>query len=246
MSGDELLAAALEAHGGAERWARLEAVVLEVRSGGFALLVKGRRREVASYRAWISTTQPRAAFAPYPRPGQRGVFEGHEVRIESDDGRVLERRTDPRSHFGLRRQLWWDHLDLLHFAGYAMWAYACAPFLFTEEGFEAREMKPWDEEGERWRRLAVTFPPQLPAHSREQIFYFDAAGRLRRNDYTAEVFGSWAKAAHYCHDHREFGGIVFPTRRRVYPRGRSGRPRPGPLLVRIDIDSVELVERGAA
>jgi hypothetical protein len=246
MTGNELLATALEAHGGAERWSQLDQVVLDVRSGGFAPLVKGRRREVARYRAWISTREPRAVFAPYPRAGQRGVFERDEVRIESDEGQVLQRRTDPRSHFGFRRQLWWDHLDLLHFAGYAMWGYACAPFLFAGEGFGAHEIEPWDEEGERWRRLAVTFPPQLPAHSREQVFHFDGTGRLRRNDYTAEVFGSWVKAAHYCHDHREFGGIVFPTRRRVYPRARSGRPRPGPLLVRIDIDSVELVERDGA
>jgi hypothetical protein len=29
-----------------------------------------------------------------------------------------------------------------------------------------------------------------------------------RHDYTAEVFGGWAKAAHYYFDHREFGGLV--------------------------------------
>lgn len=91
----------------------------------------------------------------------------------------------------------------------------------------------------------MTFPPDLPAHSREQVFYFDSAGHLRRNDYTAEVFGSWAKAAHLCHDDREFGGLVFPTRRRVYPRGPGNRPLPAPLLVRIDVDHVDVVRRGA-
>ena len=246
MSAAGLLARAIEAHGGNERWEQLDQLVLDVRSGGFALLVKGRRRDVARYRAWVSTREPHAVFAPYPRPGQRGVFEPAEVRIESDDGRVLARRADPRSHFGLRRQLWWDRLDLLHFAGYAMWTYLCTPFLFAREGFEVRELGAWEEDGERWRRLAVSFPPSLPAHSSEQVFYFDEAGLLRRNDYTAEVFGSWAKAAHYCHDHRDFDGIVIPTRRRVYPRARSGRPQPGPLLVRIDVDSVDRVERGAA
>jgi hypothetical protein len=203
--------------------------------GGFALLVKGRRREVARFRAWISTREPRAVFAPYPRPGQRGVFERDEVRVESEDGQVLERRTDPRSHFDFRRQLWWDHLDLLHFAGYAMWGYACAPFVLADEGFEVREIEPWDEEGERWRRLAVTFPPQLPAHSREQVFHFDATGRLRRNDYTAEVFGSWAKAAHRCEEHQEIDGLVLATRRKVTPRRRSNRPAPAPTLVWIEL-----------
>jgi hypothetical protein len=246
VTSDELLATALEAHGGADRWVRIDEVVLDVRSGGFAPLVKGRRREIARYRGRFSTREPRAVLDPYPRPGQRGLFERDEVRIESEDGRVLERRPDPRSRFGLRRKLWWDHLDMLHFAGYAMWNYACAPFLLAGEGFESREIEPWDEDGERWRRLAVRFPPTIPTHSREQVFHFDASGRLRRHDYTAEVFGGWAKAAHYCDEHREFGGIVFPTRRRVYPRSRSGRPRPVPLLVRIDIDSAELVACAAA
>jgi hypothetical protein len=240
---EDLLASAVEGHGGLRRWREVEEVVLHARAGGFAPASKGRARALARYRAHVSTRRPRTVVVPYPRPGRRGVFEAGEVRIETDDGEVLGRRRDPRSHFGGRRALWWDHLDFLYFAGYALWGYGCAPFLFAEPGYEVREIEPWEESGERWRRLAVTFPSGVPAHSREQTFYFDAAGRLRRNDYTAEVFGSWARAAHLCERHREFGGLVFPTRRRVYPRARSNRPRPFPTLVRIDLDSVDVIER---
>jgi hypothetical protein len=168
------------------------------------------------------------------------VFTAQRVWIE-EGGAVVAERRDPRAVFPYgRRALWWDHLDLVYFAGYALWGYACAPFLFAQEGYEVRELGPWEEDGESWRRLAVTFPDGIPAHSREQVFYFDEAFLLRRGDYTAEVFGGWAKAAHYCGEHREFGGILFPTRRRVYPRARSNRPRRFPTLVRIDVDSVEL------
>lgn len=245
MGGDGagLLASAIEAHGGAARWAAVGELVLHASSGGWAPTLKGKRRALARYRAHISTTEPRTLLTPYPRPGRRGVFERDAVRIESDDGQVLERRSDPRSCFRGRRLLWWDHLDFLYFAGYALWGYACAPFVFAQPGFETREIEPWEQEGERWRRLAVTFPADVPAHCREQVFHFDWSGRLRRNDYTAEVFGPWAKAAHICHDHREYGGLVFPTRRRVYPRSRSGRPRSAPTLVRIDVESVQVRER---
>ena len=217
-------------------------VVLHAHAGGFAPAVKGRRRALVDYRARLSTAEPRTVVEPYPGPGRRGVFERNEVRIESDEGQVLERRSDPRSCFHGRRLLWWDHLDFLYFAGYALWGYACAPFVFARPAYAVREIAPWDGRGERWRRLQVTFPADVPAHCREQVFYFDSAGLLRRNDYTAEVFGPWAKAAHLCEEHREYGGLVFPTRRRVYPRAPSGHPRRAPTLVRIDLRSVGVVE----
>jgi hypothetical protein len=240
----DLLAEAIAAHGGAGRWAAVEEVVLHASAGGFMPTTKGKRRALARYEARISTLEPRTVVAPYPRPGHRGVFERDRVRIETDDGAVVAEREHPREAFrGLRRALWWDHLDFLYFAGYALWGYANAPFAFTQPGFEVEEIEAWSEAGEPRRRLAVTFPPDLPAHSREQAFHFDGEGRLRRNDYTAEVVGSWAKAAHYCDAHREFGGLLFPTRRRVYPRRPDGRPRKRPTLVRIDLSGVDVVAR---
>lgn len=65
-------------------------------------------------------------------------------------------------------------------------------------------------------------------------------GLLRRLDYTAEVFGSWTRAVHYCHAHRSFGGLVVPTRREVFLRSASGRPRRHPRLVWIDVDRVSV------
>lgn len=236
----ELLELALEGHGGLDRWRSAREVVARVSAGGFALRSKFR----SGFRAVeqrASTTEPRLVITPYPGPGRRGVLEGERVRIETDGGGVVAERTDPRPFFRGRRNLWWDDLDVLYFAGYAMWNYLGAPFLLTRPGFELREVEPWEEEGDRWRRLHVTFPPDVPTHSREQVFYFDDRGLLRRLDYTAEVFGSWARAAHYCFDHRDFGGLVVPTRRRVTPRRRNGDPLAHPVLVWIWVGDVRLV-----
>ena len=169
----------------------------------------------------VTVAEPRTVYTPFAGAGRRGLFESGRVRIEDvASGDVVAERADPRAAFrgraGLRRALWWDDLDLLHFAGYALWNYTSIPFLLTRPGFELAEGEPWEEVGERWRRLDVRFPPEIPTHSPEQSFYFDEAGTLRRHDYTAEPFGGWAKAAHYCHDHRELGGLVVPTRRRVH------------------------------
>ena len=90
-----------------------------------------------------------------------------------------------------------------------------------------REVEPWREDagGETWRRLEAHFPASLDTHSPRQIFYYDADLRLRRHDYTAEVVGGWARAAHMCADHVEAGGLVFPTRRWVRPIGPQATGR---------------------
>jgi hypothetical protein len=121
-----------------------------------------------------------------------------------------------------------------------MWTYVSTPFVFARQDYALRELEPWQEGGQSWRRLAVTFPDGVHTHSREQVFYIDADGLIRRHDYTAEPFGGWAKAVHYCLEHRTFDGLVVPTRRRVYPRRRDNRPRSGPLLVWVEAGDVSV------
>ena len=112
------------------------------------------------------------------------------------------------------------------------------PFIFMREGFRIEDEDPWHEGGETWKGIRVTFPPGVPAHSRKQSYWFGPDGLLRRNDYTAEVFGGWAKAAHYCWDYRDFGGFMIPTRRKAMPRGPGRRPVRRIALVSIAIDDV--------
>jgi hypothetical protein len=232
-----LLERAIEAAGGMARWEAATELTARVRSGGLLLATRARRGVLRDYEIRIATRAPRATLAPYPERGRRGVFEAHEVRVETDGGTVVSRRDHPRAAFSgsLRRNLRWDDLDLLYFAGYAMWNYLTTPFLLAAPGFGVRELDPWAPDGERWERLAATFPEEVPTHCREQVLSFDGQARLRRLDYTPEVIGRWARAAHHCGEHREENGLVVPTRRRVVPRARSGRSLPGPTLVRIEI-----------
>jgi hypothetical protein len=82
----------------------------------------------------------------------------------------------------------------------------------------------------------VTFPAHLATHCAEQVFYFDADGLLRHHDYISDVIGC-GPAAHYTSGHREFDGIMVPTRR-VYPRDPDGNVAEEPFLVTIDLDSI--------
>jgi hypothetical protein len=195
----------------------------------------------------VSTREPRVWFDDYPRPGLTGELHGTAaVRIRDAAGAVVAQRSEPRASFrSLRRQLAWDDLDFLYFAGYAIWNYLTAPFLFLRPGCALEALEPVRTTAGVWRRLRVRFPPDLPTHCPQQVFYFDANGRLVRLDYTAEVVGRWARAAHACEEHRWFDGLLFPTRRRVTPRA-FGRVLPAPTLVGITVHDIRALRQGAA
>ena len=240
----ELLDEMLAAHGGVERWSRARTIRARGKTGGLLPRTRMPGNKLAEFEVTVDVTRPHSVLSPFPADGLRGVFTPDQVTIESDDGRTVEARRHPRRAFsglsGVRRNLRWDALDTTYFAGYAMWNYLTAPFLLTWDGFGLREGAPWRHGRERWRRLEVAFPSTIPTHSDTQTFYVDAAGRLRRHDYTAEVVGGWAHAAHHLDAHREFDGLLFPTRRWVRPIGPGNRSLPGPTLVAVEVESVRV------
>jgi hypothetical protein len=234
----------LDAHGGRERWAAATTVRAKVRSGGLLLRTRVPGKRLAEGALEVDVDRVRAAADSISEPGRRGVFEDGAVRIEDGRGGVLASRAHPREQFfgrpGLRRNFRWDELDATYFAGYAWWNYINVPYLFLRHGVEVVEGEPSEHHGEVWRRLDATFPPGLDTHSRRQTFYYDSELRLRRHDYTAEVVGGWAHAAHMCAGHVEVDGLVFPTSRRVTPIGPGGRVLPHPALVWLELSEIEV------
>jgi hypothetical protein len=239
-----LLDEVLDAHGGLERWRKAGTVHARVRTRGLLIRTRVPGNRFADYRITVQVQEPRTVFDPFPRDGQRGVFERGAVRIESHDGEVISSRASARAAFfgrsGLRRNIRWDPLDAVYFAGYAMWNYLTFPYLLTREGVEVSDGDTWPEGGETWRRLDATFPPDIDTHSPRQTFYVDAGGRLRRHDYVPEVIGSWARAALFCADHVQAGGLLFPTRRWVHPIGPGNRSLPFPTLVSLQLTDLRV------
>ncbi len=239
-----LLDEVLDAHGGLERWSAATEIKARVRSGGVLPRTRTPGNRLADYELSVQLDRPHVVLDPFPEAGRRGVFEASATRIESDSGSPVESREDPRAAFfgwsGLRRNLRWDALDTTYFAGYAMWNYLSFPYLLVRDGVEVREGSERQAGGQRWRSLEATFPAGLPTHSREQTFWIDEAGLLRRHDYTAEVVSRFGAAAHVCDEHREADGLTFPTRRRVVPRGLGGRALPGPTLVSLELDEIRV------
>jgi hypothetical protein len=242
-----LLDEVIEAHGGRRRWGETKGITAHVRSGGALFRSRWTARRVADFEITVNTRDQGATLVPFPKAGFTGVFGPDLVEV-LNDGASVSARERPREAFfglpGLRRDLWWGELDALYFAGYAMWNYLNTPFMFEWPGFEVSEGEPIEADGEHWRCLEVRFPDGINTHSREQSFYFDSRGLLRRHDYTARVVSRFANGAHFCDRHREFDGIVLPTRRRVLPRGPRKRPLPGPTVVWIELDSLSASAAG--
>jgi 3-oxoacyl-[acyl-carrier protein] reductase len=80
--------------------------------------------------------------------------------------------------------------------------------------------------------LEVTYPDNIPAHTKTQKLYFDDAFMLKSWDYETDVLGG--VAAHYCYDPATVEGIVFPTLRRVVRRTPDGPLLSGPTSFVLD------------
>jgi hypothetical protein len=233
----DLLALAIESHGGQARWDAIRTVTAELSIGGALWDFKGKTGILQDSRYEADVHIQRATLGRFTAPDRRVRFTRDRLVLETDAGVAIETRDNPRSAFiGHTQESSWDDLHVAYFSGYAMWTYLTQPFLYAYRGFETREIDPWEEEGEVWRRLEVIFPNYIASHTQRQVSYFGPDGLIRRHDYAVDVLGG-ATGAHYISDYREFGGIVTPTRRRVFPLGPDNRPVPQPILVSIDVKS---------
>jgi hypothetical protein len=232
---NDLLELAIAAHGGLDRWNQLTEITAHVSIAGTVWGRKGHPDALVDTHVTLDPHRQHITYDPFLSPDRRSVFSPDHTTIQTHDGQTYAERHTPKAAFaGHTSATPWDELHVAYFSGYAMWNYLTLPFLLTGPGFQTHEIEPWSEHGQTWRRLAVTFPDGLATHNRHQTFYFDDNDLLRRHDYNADIFGG-TPAANYSDKHRTFGGIVFPTRRRVVPRNTDGTTLPEPILVSIEL-----------
>jgi hypothetical protein len=236
----ELLDFAIAAHGGMDRWRSLSSLTVSASVGGALWPAKGKAGILDDVQAEVNCHQQRVICSPFTAPDRRSVYELDRVIIETTDGRIVQTRDNPRAAFRDHKvETQWDDSDLVYFSGYAVWNYLTTPFMLAIPGFTTQEIDPWHENGENWRRLQVTFPSYIATHSREQTFYFDRQGLLRRLDYQPEVIGA-VPVAHYASELKDFSGIIVPARRRAFLRGSHGKPIQDHIAVAIDISDVKV------
>jgi len=231
---NDLLAFAIEAHGGLRRWNAFNTLRAELSVDGAIWHVKQQPGLLRDKIFEIDTHAERLSITPFDGACRRSMFVPDRLTLETIDGSIVETRSNPEASFaGQVRETPWDKFHVAYFASEALWTYLTSPFLYTYPGFESEEIEPWHENGEKWRRLKVTFPDYIKSHTRTQITHFGPDGLMRRHDYTVDILGG-ATGANYTTDYRTFQGITMPTKRRIYAYDDAMQKVADPLLVSLD------------
>ena len=242
MTGTGLLQTVLAAHGGRAAWERVRCIAATLSSGGLAFSSHGQGSALLGLRVRVHPHARRVELAGYSGHGRTGLWTPDRVTIRDAGGNPVADRDFPLRSFDRPAKLVrWDALDMLCFAGYALWNYLGFPFVLAEPGVAVAEAPSILAPG--GGRLVADFPSGFPTHSPRQVFHVDEVGHLLRHDYTADVIGRFATAAHLCLAAEEADGFRFYTRRRVVPRFGENLVLPGPTLVWIELDDVK-VESG--
>ena len=176
---DSRLKLAIEAHGGLNAWSKFESLHANVSIAGALWDQKQVPGLFENARVELKLRYQHV-ITHLVGLGERIVFTPNQVSLETESGSFLDTRIDPRCAFaGQTADSKWDKLHAGYFSSYALWGYLTTPFLYTYPGFEAQEIEPWYENGERWRVLEVTFPDGYAARTRTQYSYFGEDGLLR-------------------------------------------------------------------
>lgn len=235
-----LLDLAIKAHGGLDRWKKVNSIEVDTSITGAIWSVKGRVDVLKNVVTKAETKQERLTM-DFPGQNKRTIFEPNRVVVETVQGQTITARDDPEKSFeGQTLESPWDDVHVAYFSGEAMWTYLNIPFLYEQPGFVTEEISPIQVEGEGWRRLKVTFPENIRSHTRTQISCVGPDGLLRRHDYTVDILGG-SKGLNYASDYRSVDGIIFPATRRVIAYEGDYQPVRDPVLVAIDMREIRLL-----
>ncbi len=227
---------AVAAYGGEALWQEAKSIEAVVSAWGLAFKLKRRPAfDRAQIRMEVDT--PLSKLAGIGRDKAIvGVLEGRDVRLETASGSVAATRADARKAFDqVRRNLFWDDMDMAYFANYAFWNYFTLPKLLMNPSIAWKEISPGG--------LRAQFPDSIPTHSSVQEFHFDPkSGRLRQHDYTAEIISRFATAANVVLEHSEDEGVAYPSSRLVSPRTFNGGALGWPRLIEIRVHAFKLVK----
>lgn len=216
----DLLEFVTEAHGGLTTWRSSSTLSADVDIHGVFWTRKGQPDLLGPTRVTARLERQHIQITSH-KFGRTIEFDAEKdlVTVSDSGSGEVEELSAPRIVMaGFGRDTPWTATQAGYFISYATWTYLLEPYLFHQPGVVTREIEPWHERGETWRRLEVTFPRSIASHEQTQIYYFDAAtGLQRRLDYAVDINGR-PPVSQYQFEHRFFNGFPIPSERRVMPR----------------------------
>jgi len=227
-----------EVHG-LPRWRQATTVEADVTYGGPFWTLKGvadlatTDHVVADvHRQHIRLTQPSGRVVEFDK-------ESDVVTVTEPDGTVAQLEHPRASFAGYTFESQWSLLQASYLKAYATWLYLIEAFVFTYPGVEIKEEEPWDEDGESWRVMRVTFPQTIDVHSTTQLYYFNAGGDLVRLDYEPDVNGG-AQTAHYQPERTTVDGAVITTKHQIFVRNKDRTPDRSFMPISVDVTAITL------
>lgn len=232
---------AINAHGGLKPWQQVTEVAADFVPNGLALQLRGQEAFAGKpTRVTVDTRDQHVSIAPFIKADHIGVYTPERTAIVTANGQVIEELDHPRDSF--QPDTAWTRTQLIYFIGHALWTYFNLPFVLSQDDIRLEQLEPWIEGDETWQVVKVTFPRSVATVASEQVLYFDEVGLLRREDYAVEVAGT-DPVAHYLDGHQTFDGIVFPTRRRIYPKSQDGTPLRDVVIMSGDLSKYKVIRR---
>jgi hypothetical protein len=117
----DLLAFAVEAHGGLAHWNAFSRLRAELSVDGAIWHVKQQPDLLKNKVFEIDTHAERLSITPFATPRHRSVFVPDRLTLETLDGNVCEMRNDPETAFeGHVRETPWDKFHVAYFASEAL------------------------------------------------------------------------------------------------------------------------------
>jgi hypothetical protein len=121
----DLLTSVLDAHGGVDRWARVDTPTARLSIGGPFWGRKGWPKIFGDQTTLeLDARRQHVVVTPFDGVDRRLVFDVDPERIvlHTNDGIAVDRRDDPRASFaGFQVTTQWDALQVGYFISYACW-----------------------------------------------------------------------------------------------------------------------------
>src|ERR1700730_4870818 len=124
---NDLLQVAVNAHGRLERWNHLKTVKASVSITGAIWQLKGKPDVLQDISIEAELHKERWTTL-FNGQGLGTVFEPNRITVQTENGRLVDSRDDPRSAFrGHTRETPWDDMHVAYFSSYALWDYLTIP-----------------------------------------------------------------------------------------------------------------------
>ena len=230
-----LLEKALRASGGLDLWRLTRRFTLHMSITGALCTERCSTAQLKELVVEGSTQTQALEIIGFARADLRALYRPDWAALEGQDGRrLIERQGSPEEFRSELQSTTWDEFQLAHYCGYLIWNHIATPFILADPDFETKELRRNVARGESLRQLRVVFPARVATHGREQTFYFDREGLLRRLDYPA-AHEEHTQIAQMFSGHQRFTGILVPTLCRLLSIGAEGAPVAKPSLLDIEI-----------